>query len=97
MPAADNVEGRGLSSGVARVFPVRSGGASSFGCLQIVRGAHGAQRDVCLPGRALTGVLRTGLRGLATRVIPTRKNLRWVIVLLISALGVDIFKLLHHP
>src|SRR5271168_2588277 len=43
-----------------------------------------------------TGVLVTGLHGLVTRVNPTQKIPWWVFILLVSMLGVDIFKLLHH-
>jgi hypothetical protein len=96
MPAADNVEGWGLSSGrrafflfvlavlqdlvVCRLFEELTAPRWTFACLAV----------------PLTGVLPTGLPGLATRAIRTRKTLRWVIVLLVNVLGVAIFKLLQH-
>ena len=94
MPAADDVEGVEVRFGAAPVFLDRLGGASSFGCLQM--GLAACRWTFACLTVPLRGVLRTGLRGLATRAIGNRKNLRGVIVLLVSVLGVDILKRLHH-
>jgi hypothetical protein len=44
----------------------------------------------------LTGVLITAIYDLATRGKPTQKVLWWAFLFAVSALGVDIFRLLHH-
>jgi hypothetical protein len=44
----------------------------------------------------LPGVIVTGLHGLATRSKPSRPILCWVFDLLVTILGVHIFKLLHR-
>jgi hypothetical protein len=89
-------KGRGLSSRwrgfflfVFAVLPV----LVIWRLVQEHSAARGAFAWLAVP---LSGVSVTALFGLAARVNVTQKILWWVFVVLVSVLGLDIFKLLHH-
>jgi hypothetical protein len=96
MQAVENVERRGLSSGWRAIF------LFAFALLQVlviwklVEELSAARWTFACFAVPLTGVLLTGLYGLATKVNPTRKILWWIFLFSVTVLAVDIFKLLHH-
>jgi hypothetical protein len=96
MQAASNVKRRGLSSRwrafflfVFAVLPV----LLTCRLVQEHAATRGAFAWLAVP---LSGVFVTALFGLAARVNVTQKILWWVFILLVSVLGLDIFKLLHY-
>jgi len=96
MSAVNNVESKGLSSRWRAFYVVILATLQVLVIWRLVEELSAARWTFAWLAVTLTGVLATGLHGLATRVNPTQKILWWVFILLVSMLGVDIFKLLHH-